>query len=80
MWVTAALSVFLVARIIPAGRASNYLTELVVVVVAALAFGILATALDFGGWRDTDSRAVVFVLLGAAAATGAHRAFRLTQH
>jgi len=80
LWITAALSVFAVARIIPTGRASNYLMELAVAVGAALAFGILATALDFGGWRDTDLRAVVFVLLGAAAATGAHRAFRLARN
>jgi uncharacterized protein YgfB (UPF0149 family) len=79
LWVTSALSVFLVARIVPPGRASNYLIELAVAVTAALAFGVLATALDFGGWRDTDWRALVFVLLGTAAATGAQRALRLSR-
>jgi len=79
LWATSALSVFLVARIVPPGRASNYLTELGVALAAALAFGVLATALDFGGWRDTDWRALVFVLLGTAAATGAQRALRLAR-
>ncbi len=79
LWATSALSVFLVARIVPAGRAPNYLTEFGIALAAALAFGVLATALDFGGWRDTDWRALVFVLLGTAAATGAQRALRLAR-
>ena len=79
LWVTSALTVFLVARIVPAGRGSNYLIELAIAVAAALAFGVAATALDFGGWRDTDWRALVFVLLGTAAATGAQRALRLAR-
>jgi len=79
LWVTSALSVFLVARIVPPGRNKNYLIELLVVVAAAGVFGLTATALDFGGWRDTDWRAVVFVLLGTAAATGAQRALHLAR-
>ena len=79
LWTTAALSVFAVARIIPPGRNKNYLMELLVAIAAAAAFGFAATALDFGGWRDTDWRAVVFVLLGTAAATGAQRALHLAR-
>jgi len=79
LWVTSALSIFFVARIIPAGRSRNYLIELAIAVVAALVFGIVATALDFGGWRDTDWRALAFVLLGTAATTGAQRALRLAR-
>ena len=79
MWALSALSVFLVARIVPPGRSKNYLIELLVVIVAGAAFGFAATALDFGGWRDTDWRAVVFVLLGTAAATGAQRAVHLAR-
>ena len=79
LWLASALSIFFVARIVPSGRAHNYLTELIVAAGAALAFGILATRLDFGGWRDSDWRAVAFVLLGVAAATGAHRALRLAR-
>ena len=80
LWATSALSVFVVARIVPAGRRSNYLTELAVAIGAALVFGIAATALDFGGWRDTDWRAVTFVLLGTTAATGGQRALLLARN
>ena len=79
LWATAALSVFLVARIVPPGRSKNYLMELLVAIAAAAAFGLAATALDFGGWRDADWRAVVFVVLGTAAATGAQRALHLAR-
>ena len=79
LWVTSALVIFGIARIVPPGRSSNYLNELIIAVAAALAFGIAATALDFGGWRDTDWRAVVFVLLGTAMATGALRALHLAR-
>jgi hypothetical protein len=79
LWITSALSVFLVARIIPPGRRKNYLTELLVAIAAGALLGFAATALDFGGWRDTDWRAVVFVLLGTAAATGAQRALHLAR-
>jgi len=79
LWLASALSIFFVARTVPPGRTHNYLKELIVAVAAALAFGLLATAVDFGGWRDPDWRAVAFALLGAAAATGAHRALRLAR-
>lgn len=80
LWATSALSVFFVARVVPAGRARNYLTELSIAVVAALLLGFIATALDFGGWRDTDWRAVAFVLLGTAAVTGGWRALRIARN
>jgi len=79
LWATAALSVFLIARIVPPGRPDNYLAELICALLAGLLFGAAATALDFGGWRDTDWRAVIFVLLGTAAATGAQRALHLVR-
>jgi hypothetical protein len=79
LWITSALSIFFVVRAIPAGRSRHYLLELAVAVAAALVFGILATALDFGGWRDPDWRALAFVLLGTGAATGAQRALRLAR-
>ena len=79
LWVTSALSLFLIARIVPAGRTRSYLGELLVAIAAAIILGLLATALDFGGWRDADWRAVAFVMLGTAAATGTFRAFRLAR-
>jgi hypothetical protein len=79
LWLASALVVFAVARIVPPGRPTNYLNELLLAVAASLVFGVAATALDFGGWRDTDWRAVLFVLLGTAAATGAQRALHLAR-
>ncbi len=76
-WLLAALAVFGIARIIPSGRRSNYLRELLVVLLAATLFGTIATALDFGGWRTLDWRSALFVLLGALTAVGGYRALRL---
>ena len=78
-WFFSALAVFFIARIIPSGRRRDYLHELTIAVLAALIFGALATALDFGGWRAADWRAAVFVLLGASALVGAYRLVRLTR-
>ena len=79
-WLASALSVFLVARIVPAGRNKNYLIELALTLAAAAACGLAATALDFGGWRESDWRAIVFVLLGTALAVGAERAVQLARN
>ena len=53
--------------------------ELVAAVVAALAFGVVATALDFGGWNEPDWRAGVFAALGAVAAIALVRLLSLTR-
>jgi hypothetical protein len=73
LWVVSALSAFLIARIVPAGRRQDYLRELMVAVVAALLFGVAATVLDFGGWREPEWRASLFALFGALAAVAAYR-------
>jgi hypothetical protein len=78
-WLASALSIFLVARIIPAGRSHNYLHELITSLAAALGCGLAATALDFGGWRESDWRAILFVLLGTASILGATRAVQLAR-
>ena len=78
-WLASALSIFLVARIVPAGRIKNYLLELIASLAAAFACGLAATALDFGGWRESDWRAVLFVLLGTASVLGASRAVQLAR-
>jgi hypothetical protein len=78
-WLLSALAVFVIARIVPPGRDSNYLTELLAAVVAAGAAGAIATALDFGGWAALDWRAVLFTLLIAATAVGSVRAARLVR-
>jgi hypothetical protein len=78
-WLLSALAVFAIARIIPSGRRSDYLRELLVILMAGLVFGAIATALDFGGWRALDWRSSTFVLLGAMTAVGAYRALRLAR-
>ena len=75
MWVAAAVVAFFLARVIPL-RPGRKLPEVVIAVVTALLLGVLATALDFGGWNEPDWRAGVFCLLGALAAVGTYRAVR----
>jgi hypothetical protein len=76
-WIALALLVFVFARIVPPGRRHDYLIELSIALTAAVAFGAIATAADFGGWRALDWRAALFVFFGAATAVGAYRAVRL---
>ena len=76
-WLLSALAVFAIARIVPSGRRSDYLRELLVILTAATLFGAIATALDFGGWRTLEWRSAVFVLLGALTSVGGYRALRL---
>ena len=78
-WLLSALAVFAIARIIPSGRRSDYLRELLVVLMAATVFAAIATALDFGGWRALDWRSSTFVLLGGLTAVGGYRALRLAR-
>lgn len=80
LWITSALSVFLIARIVPPGRDRHYLNELIVALGTSLLLGLIATALDFGGWRDPDWRAIAFVMFGSAFATGALRTLRLVRN
>jgi uncharacterized membrane protein SirB2 len=70
---------FLIARIIPFSRQVHWKTELVTAMVAALAAGLAATILDFGGWQDLDWRSAAFAFCVALAATGAVRAITTSQ-
>jgi hypothetical protein len=73
VWFTSGLAAFLLARIIPFARGRGRLGELLVALAAAAVFGLIATALDFAGWREPDWRAGLFAFLGAFAATGVFR-------
>jgi hypothetical protein len=79
LWLAAAVTAFVLARLIPAWRPEGLAGELMATAAAAAIFGLLATALDFGGWREPDWRAGVFALCGALGAAGALRALRLAQ-
>jgi hypothetical protein len=76
LWLGGGFVAFLLARIIPLGRPRRRLAELVFATVTALAAGVAATAMDFGGWAEADWRAGAFAFLGALAIVGMIRASR----
>jgi hypothetical protein len=78
-WFVAGIAAFLVARIIPFSRQTYWKTELVTASLAALAAGIAATILDFGGWQDLDWRSAAFAFCAALAAAGVVRASAMTR-
>lgn len=75
LWVVSSVAAFLLARMLPWERRRHWIGELLVSVIAGLGLGVLATALDFGGWNEPDWRAGLFVFAGALTAIGL---FRLT--
>ena len=76
LWLVSGVVAFLFARIVPLHRPPGRGAELVLAIVTALLLGIVATALDFGGWQEPDWRAGLFVFLGAFALLGTFRAVR----
>ena len=77
MWLLCGLAVFAASRVVPAGRPSQFVTELFLVIVTSGVAGLGATALDFGGWGELDWRAGMFVILCDFAAVGISRAIRM---
>ena len=73
IWFASGLAAWVLARIIPFARRRGWLGELLVALIAAVIFGLTATALDFAGWREPDWRAGLFAFFGAFAATGVFR-------
>jgi hypothetical protein len=73
LWMTCAAAVFVAIRSIRFGRPSGWIVELFTVVIGAVLLGGLATALDFGGWKELDWRAGLFVLFGCFAIAGVLR-------
>ena len=78
-WVVSGIAAFLVARIVPFSRQIHWKTELVTAVLAALAAGVAATILDFGGWQALDWRSAAFAFSVALAAAGVVRAVTVTR-
>lgn len=76
LWVLSGYGAFLIARIVPVARRTGWAWELVPAIATALVAGLVATALDFGGWGEPDWRAGVFTLFAAFAAIGVVRAIR----
>jgi uncharacterized membrane protein len=77
LWVLCGVAVFAVGRAIGTGRPDGVAGELLAAIVVALAAGLAATALDFGGWNEIDWRAGLFVIACSLAVIGIGRTFRL---
>jgi uncharacterized membrane protein YeaQ/YmgE (transglycosylase-associated protein family) len=74
-WLLTGVIAGAIARTVPFARPASWLGELSVSIAAAILLGVVATALDFGGWREPDWRAALFCFIGALAAAAL---FRLT--
>ena len=77
LWSGCALVVFFVVRSVPYARPAGWIGDLFTALIGALAMGLAATALDFGGWKEPDWRAALFVSFGSAAMIGAVRLIRI---
>jgi hypothetical protein len=77
LWLACAAVVFFAARSVPYARPASWLTELAVTIISAIVLGCAATALDFGGWKELDWRAGLFVFFGTATFASAHRLVRI---
>jgi hypothetical protein len=66
-WLAAALVAFGFARVVRRFR-RRAASELAGAAVASILAGLLATALDFGGWSVFDPRSATLAALGALAA------------
>ena len=77
LWSGCALIVFFVVRRVPYARPAGWIGELSTSLISALAMGVLATALDFGGWTEPDWRAALFATFGCAAMIGVLRLIRI---
>ena len=76
LWSGCALVAFFVVRRVPYARPAGWIGELFTALISAVAMGVVATALDFGGWKEPDWRAALFVTSGCAAMIGIVRLIR----
>ncbi len=79
LWLLCGVTVFAIARWVPAGRPSGFGRELIVALVVSFAAGLGASLLDFGGWAELDWRAGVFVTACSFAAIGFSRSIALAK-
>lgn len=77
LWLLAGGLAAATARLVRRGRDRYWLAELAAAVVTAVLLGVVATALDFGGWNEPDWRAGLFSLVGGFAAAGLVRLVRM---
>ncbi len=77
IWLLAGAAAFGAAALLKSGGALRWPIELTIALVAAVVFGLVATAFDFGGWNEPDWRAGLFCLFGAAVVLAMARLARL---
>ena len=80
LWVASGVFSFVLARVVPIARKRPWLPEMVIAIVTALLLGVVATKLDFGGWREPDWRAGLFAVFGSFAVIGTYRAVQSRKH
>lgn len=73
LWTAAGLLAFAIGRLLPPARSGAWVLELLAALATALLLGLVASARDFGGWRELDWRAGLFTLFGALAVVGVCR-------
>jgi len=78
LWIVAGCAAFAVTRPVGIAR-TRWPGEFAASIAAAVALGIVATVLDFGGWNEADWRAGVLALCGALTAVAAVRLAGLTR-
>jgi hypothetical protein len=76
LWLGCAMTVFFIARTVRYARPQRWIGELITALISAMTMGLIATALDFGGWNELDWRAALFVAFGVTAIVGAVRIIR----
>lgn len=72
-WLLGAFVALVACRFIPLGRTAGRLPEAICGIVFALAGGLVATRLDFGGWNAFELRAALFCAMTTTCGVAIYR-------
>ncbi|MBI2212355.1 MAG: hypothetical protein HYU52_01805 [Acidobacteria bacterium] len=72
-WLLGSAAALLACRFIPLGRTSGRVLEALCGLTFALAGGLVATRLDFGGWNVAEPRAVLFCAVSTSCGVAIYR-------
>lgn len=72
LWIFAGMITFTLTRFIETAR-GRWFSELSISLITALAAGLAATAMDFGGWAVADGRSFAFAGLASLLGVGVAR-------